>query len=342
MSFSVRPFEGDAAQWDAFVRLQTGWTHFHLYGWRAVIDRVFGHECIYLVARNEDGEIAGILPLVRVRSLLFGHYLVSMPFLNHGGPLGETEAVVALSDHAVSLARSARVKLLELRSRMPLPLDLAVSHRKVTCVLDLPANDSPRLWKSLDAKVRSQIRRPQKDGVTVRIGADQMEPFYRVFARHMRDLGTPSQPRLLFEVIAETFSDSVTFACAYHDGVPIAAGCGFRWADEFEITWASALNEHRRLSANMLVYWALIERAADNGCRVFNFGRCTPGSGTHRFKQQWGTRDERLWWYDWAPRAETHTPSPQSGPYAWGPHVWRRLPPVIAASLGPRIVRYLP
>src|SRR5258708_7303526 len=78
-----------AWEWDEFVRSQGGWTHFHLIGWRTVIGRVFGHECVYLVARDVTSErIAAVLPLVRVRSLLFGHYLVSMPFLNYGGPLG--------------------------------------------------------------------------------------------------------------------------------------------------------------------------------------------------------------------------------------------------------------
>jgi FemAB-related protein (PEP-CTERM system-associated) len=342
MSVSVDRFTGDGARWDAVVRAHAGWTHFHLYGWRSVMERVFGHECVFLAASDDSGRLVGVLPLVRVRSLLFGHYLVSMPFLNYGGPLGDTAAVVALTEHAVALAQRDGVKLLELRSRTELPIGLTASHRKVTSLLDLPRFESPRAWTALDSKVRSQIRRPQKDGVVLRLGPDQLEPFYHVFARHMRDLGTPAQPQRLFEAIAAQFGDDVTFACAYHNGVPIAGACGFRWNEEFEITWAAALNEHRRLSANMLVYWALIERAADTGCSIFNFGRCTPGSGTHRFKQQWGTRDEQLWWYDWAPRANTQTPSPTTGPYSWGPHVWRRLPPSVAASLGPRIVRYLP
>ena len=72
-------YEGDDAEWDAFVRRQPDWTHFHLAGWREVMRRVFRHECPYLVARGTDCALVGVLPLVRVRSALFGHYLVSMP-----------------------------------------------------------------------------------------------------------------------------------------------------------------------------------------------------------------------------------------------------------------------
>ena len=78
----------DRAAWDAFVRSQPGWTPFHLYGWRHAIEDTLGHECLYHMATDAGGALHGVLPLVRVRSVLFGHYLVSMPFVNYGGPLG--------------------------------------------------------------------------------------------------------------------------------------------------------------------------------------------------------------------------------------------------------------
>ena len=71
-----------APEWDGWVRAQEAWTPYHLYGWRRVIEDVHGHECIYLGARGQEEELRGILPLVRVRSTVFGHFLVSMPFLN--------------------------------------------------------------------------------------------------------------------------------------------------------------------------------------------------------------------------------------------------------------------
>jgi serine/alanine adding enzyme len=339
----VGPFDGSSAEWDAFVRRTAAWTHFHLAGWRDVIARVLGHECLYLAARTDAGQLIGVLPLVRVKSFLFGHYIVSMPFLNYGGPLGSPAATAELIGHAVALARRDRVKLLELRSRVPLPAELPASHRKITVLLDLPPGDPDALFGRLKAKVRSQVRRPQKEGVEVRFGLDQVGPFFDVFARHMRDLGTPTQPRRLFDAIAAQFPHDAWFGCAWLGGRPIAGGCGFRWADEFEMTWASALTEHNRIAPNMLLYWAFLERAANERIAVFNFGRCTPGGGTHRFKQQWGGRDEPLYWYQYAPRGgAASTPSPDDGAYAWGPRLWKRLPLGLATALGPRIVRGIP
>jgi FemAB-related protein (PEP-CTERM system-associated) len=282
-----------------------------------------------------------VLPLVRVKSVMFGHYLVSMPFLNYGGPLGGDCAITALASHAADLAARDGVRLLELRSRVPLPVSLPVSHRKITVLLDLPS-DAALLWKHLDAKVRSQVRRPQKEGVTVRFGPDQVGPFFEVFAQHMRDLGTPTQPRRLFDAIADVFGDDAWFGCAYLDERPVACGCGFRWANEFEMTWASALVEHKRLAPNMLLYWSFMERAIGEGLTLFNFGRCTPDSGTHRFKRQWGSRDEMLWWYGASAQEGAATPSPHDASYSWGPRLWKRLPTPVATALGPHIVRYIP
>ena len=339
----VSRFESGPKEWDACVRRSAGWTHFHLWGWRRVIERVHGHKCPYLAARGPSGDLEGVLPLVRVRSRLFGHYLVSMPFLNYGGPLGSAEAVRALAAEAVAMAERDGVKLLELRSVEPLPLDLTVSHRKITVVLDLPPGGPDALLHGFPAKLRSQVRRPAKEGVAVRFGADQVAPFFAVFSRHMRDLGTPTQPRRFFDAIAEEFGEDAWFGCAYLGDAPIACGAGFRWGGEFEMTWASALVAYNRLAPNMALYWAFLERAAHEGLTLFNFGRCTPGSGTHRFKQQWGGRDVPLHWYQRvAGGGEAHTPSPEDGAFSWGPRLWRRLPVSVATVLGPRIVRGIP
>jgi FemAB-related protein (PEP-CTERM system-associated) len=338
---TVEHFTGTPREWDGFVRAQAGWSHFHLFAWRAVIARVFGHQCLYLAVRDASGRITAVLPLVRVRSRVFGHFLVSMPFVNHGGPLGDDAAVAAIVDYAAGLARRDRVKLLELRSRVALPVPFPVSHRKITALLDLPAQPEA-LWEALDAKVRSQVRRPRKEGVTVRFGGDQVGPFFEVFSRHMRDLGTPTQSRSLFETIAAVFPEDAWFGCAYHQGRAVAGGCGLRWGSEFEMTWASALSEYNRLAPNMLLYWSFMEHAIDAGVAVFNFGRCTPGSGTHRFKRQWGAHDTPLWWYDISEDPGVATPSQTEGTFAWGPRVWRHLPLPVATALGPSIVRYIP
>jgi serine/alanine adding enzyme len=340
MALQVERFTGPADEWNAFASRQPGYTHFHRHEWRDIMRGVLRHETIYLAARDREGHLHAVMPLVRVKSRLFGHFLVSMPFLNYGGPLGTRSGIRAVVDAAVQLSGPG-VKLLELRSAIPLPLSLPVSHRKITVILDV-AGDADATFKAFDSKLRSQIRKPMKEGVDVLFGPDQVHGFYNVFARHMRDLGTPAQSPNLFSTIARVFSAESLFACAYWNGEPVAAGCGFFFGDEFELTWAASLKSANRIAPNMLLYWSLMRRCIDAGCQRFNFGRCTPGSGTHRFKMQWGGREQPLWWYAHSRSHEATTPSPDQGAYRWGPRVWRHLPVFLANFVGPRIVRLLP
>jgi FemAB-related protein (PEP-CTERM system-associated) len=266
-----------------------------------------------------------------------------MPFLNYGGPLGSARARRALTEDATTIAKQTGVHLLELRCRrIPPDPPLVETRRKITVVMDLP-RDLADLWeKGIRAKVRSQIRRPQKEGMTSRYGAVEMEPFYEVFARNMRDLGTPVLPRAFFAEIAQRLPNHAEFGCVYLNDVPVAAGCGFVWRGEFEMTWASALKEYARMAPNMLLYWSFMERMLQRGVRVFNFGRCTPGSGTHRFKLQWGGRDEPLQWGQWSDRGVKETPNPNRPVFAMATRIWRNLPLGIANRLGPRISRSIP
>lgn len=312
----------------------------HLDGWRTIMEDVLGHQTHYLEERAADGALSGILPLVRVRSRIFGDYLLSMPFLNYGGPLGDAPARAALSAQAIDMARALNVDLLELRTRHSPAPGLIPAGRKLAVVMPLPAT-ADALWeKGFRSKLRSQIRRPINEGMDVRFGPDQREAFYEVFSRNMRDLGTPVLPQRWFESIARSFSDIVVFATIYWRDIPVAAGCGFLWDGEFEITWASSLREHNPRSPNMLLYWSLMQEAIRRGATSFNFGRSTPGASTHRFKQQWGGQDEPLPWSVWG--ARTAPPNPDSAKYRLARNVWSRLPVTLARRIGPVLARQLP
>jgi len=332
----------DAAAWDAFVAAHPASTMCHRSGWRDVLADVLGHETALLVAVDERGGWRGVLPLVRVRSVL-GHYLVSIPFMNDGGPLGDAEASAALVEHAVANARRTRAKLLELRSRDSVPGPVTPSERKVAVHLALPESVQA-LWAStFKAKLRSQIRRPTKEGMTARDGADQIDAFYGVFSRNMRDLGTPVLPRAFFSRLQAVFGGDVSFTAVYTaKGVPAAAACCLTWKDEVEVTWASSLRELNHLSPNMLLYANLMEQAIGRGSRVFNFGRSTPGSATHRFKLQWGGKDRPLSWPSWSPSGVVSTPSPDRPAFRIATAVWRRLPLAVANRVGPVLSRHLP
>jgi lipid II:glycine glycyltransferase (peptidoglycan interpeptide bridge formation enzyme) len=212
----------------------------------------------------------------------------------------------------------------------------------VTCVLDLPEGGADSLWKTFPAKLRAQVRRPAREGMEVRFGADQAEPFHRVFAHNMRDLGAPAHSRAFFAAVAEELGEAAWFGCAWLRGRPVAAGCALAWGGTVEMVWASSLREAAACAPNMGLYGAFLHRAAEEGARRFDFGRCTPGGGTHRFKQQWGTRDVPLPWYRRERRPGASAPSSDRGAFALGTRLWRHLPLPVANLIGPGIRRAIP
>ena len=330
----------DGAEWNRFVEDAPDGSTFHRWEWRAVYQASYGHDTPYLAAYRGDA-LVGVLPLVRVRSLVFGHYLISSPFVSYGGPLGDATAQRALSSHAASIANGA--KLVELRSRQPIETDLTLVSRKITVVCDLVAGDYDATFKRFDSKLRSQIRRAERDGVTVRFGRDQAGAFHRVFAEHMRDLGSPAHGQEFFERLADALGDRAWIGVAYLGDTPIAGGFAIENGREVEISWASALRRHSRIAPNMALYGAFIRRACERGFAVFNFGRCTPESGTHKFKRQWGSRDEALAWYQRSASGDMGAPpNPDQGAFALAVKVWQKLPLALTGPLGARLIGGIP
>lgn len=331
--------------WDQFVHAHPNGTIYHLSHWGEVIGRLFGQRCYYVQARDEGGaRVRGVLPLVRLKSVLFGDYLVSMPYFNYGGALAENSLIAeALADRAALLAKNCGSRHLELRDTDPTPDRWPVRTDKVVMELELPAAVE-HLWSGFTPKLRAQIRRPSKEGITAHVGGEELlADFYRVFSCNMRDLGTPVYPFSFFRAIFRAFPAHSNIVVAKHAGRTIAGGYLLGWRDRLEIPWASSLREFNRTGANMLMYWAALKHAIEKGFRVFDFGRSTPDSGTYRFKQQWGAQPRQLYWHYWL-REGDRIPrlTPDNPKYRLAIAVWKRLPMFIANALGPLVVKNLP
>lgn len=334
----------DAGRWDAFVARTPGASIYHLHGWHALIRELFGHASAPLAALDERGTIRGVLPVVRLKSALFGNFAVSMPYFNYGGALAvEPEVRARLADAAVERARDWGCTHLELRSTLPGECTLPTRTDKVCMELALPESEEA-LWKRFEPKLRAQIRRPTKEGAVATSGGIELLPeFYDVFARNMRDLGTPVYGRDFFERICRDFAAHVTLVVVRLGGRAVAAGFLLRWGDRVEIPWASSLREFNRTGANMLLYWESLRLAIAGGARRFDFGRSSIDAGTYRFKRQWGAEPVQLHWYYWL-RDSRELPnlSPSNAKYRLAIGAWQRLPLGVTTWLGPRIVRNLP
>lgn len=337
--------ESDQARWNAYVTNSEEASCYHLIQWKDVIEKTFRHKTYYLLSEDSTGKINGILPIVNLRSLLFGNYGVSLPFFNYGGVCADTDAVhSALLNEAIGVARSHNMKHIELRHTQNCNNGLSVKKSKVSMRLSLPQT-SEILWNCFPSKLRSQIKRPTKEGMHTKLGRnEELQSFYSVFSVNMRDLGTPVYSKTFFQSILDAFPNTSWISTVYtKDRVPVASGFLLGFRDTMEIPWASSLRDYNKYSPNTLLYWSVLEFACSRGYKIFDFGRSTPGEGTYRFKEQWGAKPTQLYWHYWMrnggplPELNPHNPK-----YNVAISVWQKLPVSLTRFIGPLIVRNLP
>ncbi|MGQ9506041.1 MAG: FemAB family XrtA/PEP-CTERM system-associated protein [Thermogutta sp.] len=313
-------------------------------GWLRVLSRSLYHRPVCLVV-NESASFKAkaILPLCLVKSRLFGAFLVSLPYVNLGGVLGPTSAAGELISGAVTLADRFDVRYLELRHEESVshPALGATVSAKVHMRLPLPESRDA-LWQSFSPKVRNQIRKAEKLGAEVQWGRhDLLSDFYRIFARNMRDLGTPVFPKSLFGAILDEFPQAELAVVRYQRRA-IAAGLLLHGLGVTEIPSASSLRLWNWTNANMLLYWSALGRAIERGQQLFDFGRSTMNSPTYRFKKQWGAVPYPAQWQYYVRRGTVGEMRPESPRFRLAVRIWRHLPVWFTRWLGPMIVRGIP
>jgi serine/alanine adding enzyme len=331
----VAPLLGDdEAEWDAYVVSRPG-THFaQRTAWRRIMKEFFPAAERALLARDDAGRIVGVLPAYRRKDALF-----SAP----GGLVADhADAARALLDTARAEVTRDSLRWLELRDQAVAWPGLETNPEHVTLVLELAADEDAQ-WTSFDAKLRNQIRKAQKSGLTCRRGHEHLPAFHRVFSECMRDLGTPAMEAAYFARVLERYGEAADVFVAYRGKEPVGGMFVVRHGDTLFDPWAASLRRYFHLNPNNLVYWEALRHAIATGLRRFDFGRSQPGSGTYRFKEQFGARTLPLF-YQYVLGRATRVPTleDQKSSLDLAVRLWRRLPLPVTRALGPRARRLFP
>ena len=337
-----RAAETDAASWDRFVGSRAETTSYQRWAWGNLLASEFRLPWRPLAA-FAGGEVVGVLPLIAQSNPLLGRRLLSLPFVNYAGlAAADDEARDALLAAAADALRAEGARFAELRQPPEAPLPLPASSAKIRARLPLPAA-ADELWGRLGAKLRSQVKRPTKEGMTASVGGAELVPeFHRLLARKWREHGSPIYREAFFRRLAATFPDETSLVVVRRGGDAVAAGWLHRRRGVAEMVWAASDRRFDGASPNMLLYWCALARAIEDGCTVFDFGRSTAGGGTHRFKLQWGAVSEPLPWY-YVLGAGARVPDGGEGAGArLVKAAWRRLPLAATRIIGPYVARTLP
>lgn len=329
-------------RWDAFVEAHPEGTIFHSARWTNAIHRAFGHGTTIFVAER-DAEIVGGVPLTHVRSLLFDHALVSNGFAVEGGILADDDRVrLALDAAAVDLGRRLGVDFVEYRRESPLQAnrlcrdDLYATFRK-----PIEADDETNL-RGIPRKQRAMVRKGINNGLASHLD-DDVETLYDLYARSVRNLGTPVFTKRLFRELKQTFGSACQVLIVTSGGTPVAGVMSFVDGDVIRPYYGGGTAAARGLAANDFMYWEVMRRARLEGCRTFDFGRSKVASGAYHFKKNWGFTPVPLR-YEYALLKSDTLPetNPTNPKYRTAIALWKRLPISVTKWIGPPIARGLP
>lgn len=334
------------ARWDRYVRSAPGATFFHQLGWRWLVERTFGHRSHYRVALR-DGEIVGVLPMFEMKSLLFGHALVSIPFAIGGGIVAEDDgAAQALLADAQALSERLGVDYLELRSEHAVSDTLPTKDLYVTFRADLTTGEDA-LLKKMERKRRQMMSHVLKAPFEHRVaGLEELPLFYRMFCESMRHHGTPVYPRRFLHEILDRFPGDTHLFFVLHAGKPVAGVLTLFFRDVIMPFYAGntfSRRSERPRGVDDYLYLAVMRWGRENGFRTFDFGRSKRDTGAYKFKARWGMDEVPFrYQYHLVKARELPNISPVNPRYQALIKVWQKLPLPITRLVGPRIVARIP
>ena len=331
--------DADHGRWDAFVQECPEASFFHRAGWRTVIARSFGHRTHYIFAER-DGVIKGVLPLVEIKSLLFGHSLISNGFCVSGGPIAsEDGARAALDARAEEILRACKAKYLEYRNPVK-PKDSWSTRVGLYAAFSGPlAGDEDANLKQIPRKQRAVVRKAIESNLTWQI-EDNVDRLHSLYAVSVRNLGTPVFGKRYFANLLSVFAGDCDVLTISSDGAPVASVLNFYFKGRVMPFYTGSIPGARKLGANDLMYWRLMRHAAARGCTVFDFGRSKIGTGPYDFKKNWGFVPQPIVHQFLLPCGGA---MPENNPlnpkYRLMIAAWKRLPLFVANRLGPLVVR---
>ncbi len=329
--------------WNEFVDASPRASFYHRAEWRAINQQAFGHETAYLGAMDA-GRLVGVLPIVRLKSLLFGNIACSMPFVNYGGPCGESEEVESrLLTAASALGDEWGVDYTEIRSQRYLGDAYPSSDHKVSMTIALDP-DPEAVMARFKRDQRAEIRRAAKNGFVVKFGPELVDDFYAVLAASWRELGTPIFGLDYLKAIIAAFPGATRISVVYDaNGVPAAGAFDGIHNGTVEGMWLGMRSEYRKQLVGYVLYWELIRHACELGCRTFHLGRSSKDSGGEQFKKKWNAETLQLYWtYILRTRSDMPSLNPDNPKFRLAIKAWQKLPVRATTLIGPYIARSIP
>ncbi|MFD2167341.1 FemAB family XrtA/PEP-CTERM system-associated protein [Thalassotalea euphylliae] len=338
---TIKILSDEHKAWDDYVGSHEEGSFFHLSGWQRVVTETYNHPCYFLYAEN-DSRLVGVLPLVEVKSALFGHALVSTPFCVYGGAISDDEDTKRqLEQRACEIAEELQVDYLELRYRHQQDNNMLLKQAHSTFGCEIAESDE-EILANVKKKQRAVIRHSLKNELSAEF-TQSLTDFYPLLSESYRNLGTPIFSEKYFASLIKHFGEQLDI-CVIKDsqGNPSNAVMNFYFKDQVLPYYGGGNDGARALKSADFMYYQVLCHAREKGFSWYDFGRSKNDSGPYKYKKNWGMTPEPLhYYYHLVNATELPNLSPNNPKYKLFISMWQKLPLRVSQMLGPLLSKYL-
>ena len=333
-------------RWDELLHNHPDASIFHTRGWLEALQRTYGYQPVAFTFSPPGRPLTNAVPFCKIRSWLYGHRLVSLPFSDHSTPLVEhSEQLGSLLFCLREKLRSMKWSYIELR-----PTDsmgescTAFRESQVFCLhkLDLrPGLDD--IFRSFHKDcVQRKIRRAQREGLTCEEGGSEplLDKFYQLLLKTRRKHGLPAQPIDWFRNLMACMGDRAKIRVASKNGRPIASILTLRHKQVLVYKYGCSDRRFSNMGGTQLLLWNAIQEAKQNQLSEFDMGRSDcDNPGILVFKDRWGAARTTLTYLRYPARESSRIL--RRGQISIGKYVWSRVPSSMLAGAGRMLYKYM-
>lgn len=333
--------EKNKADWDRFVECSPKVISWHIYDWFKVPAAYYGLD-YYPLAVYDGGEVRGILPLYRVRTLRTGPALISVPYVVAGGIVAETREIEqALLQRAVEMSEemgSIPITLKQYKEKVDgdFTTDESYYNRELTLTPDIDD-----LWNRISEHNREQIQLTEGENYTFEYPSQDFDGFYRALLQHHRIAGVPAPTRKWVRHLRDT--GLYVVALLKRGNTVLAASMAKEFKDtvSFPFTSLPSPNPADEKYAYRLT-WELLKDLAGRGIRIAHSGRIPDSEDVPQYRLGWGGEKNRYYYQYYGYSGKTESSSKRGSRRDLFKTVWRRTPIALSQLVGGVINKQFP
>jgi hypothetical protein len=339
-------------RWESLLRSIPHGLIYHHPAWVEVLEEAYGYQPINLGCEDANGQLRGVLPLLKMRGLFSGRRISSLPRTPVAGPLAfDAQAMTILVGAAVEQVRdmdSAGLQIKMLTNELDGLVDGVVGAPwRATYVLELPERlESLRFGNARNhGQIKRAVNKAAKLGIQVYPAETEHElhAWYELYLDTMRWVVVPPRPYHFFEVAWRRLRPPGMLRlllARHHQGGKSRIVGGLlllMFGQTVFYAFSGWRREDQALRPNNALHWHAIQDACMEGFRYYDFGEVPNNNpGLTEFKSKWGAEQKWLYRYYYPePReSEINMLDSNSRVHQFASVVWRRLPIKATALLG--------